>query len=238
MKNEHTPGPWKVADAGYRVFDGFGTLAPIYGANGVGLIAYVLKKDEDNAPIIAAAPEMFAELATLRAENARLNNAFFEMCGSDLAAKVDNDRLSAQIEILQGAYDTAKDHAKALSAENAQLREALNGIIEATNDEFAEAYGFLIQRNACLSALQSSNPDPLCAAAPQMLAALKAITGIEFWIDDDDVKEKFTAIVYPAIEAAELELRREELEKKVEPMSDEAYEAAISGVSDDHPGMD
>ena len=46
------------------------------------------------------------------------------------------------------------------------------------------------------------------------------------------------AIVYPAIEAAELELRREELEKKVEPMSDEAYEAAISGVSDDHPGMD
>lgn len=44
--------------------------------------------------------------------------------------------------------------------------------------------------------------------------------------------------VYGAIKAAELELRREELEKEVEPMSDEAYEAAISGVSDDHPGMD
>lgn len=31
----------------------------------------------------------------------------------------------SKIEILQGAYDTAKDHANALSAENAQLREAL-----------------------------------------------------------------------------------------------------------------
>lgn len=39
----------------------------------------------------------------------------------------------SKIEILQGAYDTAKDHANALSAENAQLREALEGILRVVN---------------------------------------------------------------------------------------------------------
>jgi len=133
-----------------------------------------------------------------------------------------------------------------LRAENARLKlahentwQALSRMVAKYEDVHTPAFlafdeDFLAGRVA----LSSTKSDPLYAAAPEMLEALKAIAGIEAWINDNEMKAHFQKTVYGAIKAAELELRREELEKEVEPMSDEAYEAAISGVSDDHPGMD
>lgn len=42
----------------------------------------------------------------------------------------------------------------------------------------------------------------LMAAAPELLAALKSLAGIECWIGDTKMKQLFQSKVYPAIEKA------------------------------------
>ena len=59
MQHSDTNTKWKQADKGYQYIHGVGNCIGIYAQDRSGIVAFVFQKDgEDNAPVIAAAPDL------------------------------------------------------------------------------------------------------------------------------------------------------------------------------------
>lgn len=93
----HTPGPW-VADATNQIFQA-GTLDPIATVFGPQLMLEV----EANANLIARAPEMAAEITTLRAEAEKLKADLDGYIGVANEYMAENERLLAVLALYREA---------------------------------------------------------------------------------------------------------------------------------------
>lgn len=63
MSSEHTPGPWRVANDGFRVEQGMLSDVKLIAVAAYGDVGYAAERA--NACLIAAAPEMLAALEAL-----------------------------------------------------------------------------------------------------------------------------------------------------------------------------
>ncbi len=111
MENqEHTPTPWRISKSGYRYVHGVGEVESIYAPDGTGILAFVFRKEntECNARRIVAAVNACEGIET----------EMLELAGNGIWQQSES-RFDAMIAELDG-----------LRQQNAELLEALKGIIE------------------------------------------------------------------------------------------------------------